>query len=139
MALMNTADLTDGDPLLRDGFVYHLVAQHEAQHQETMLQALDLRGETSGQDAEEVADADDPRLRIYLPATGRRLRPAPVVDDTATAVVPGGPFAFGAPDPADLSPTRAPCGPRPRRSRRTTTNGRDTSSTSLTSPWTSSR
>ena len=108
MQLMTTADLIDGDPLLRDGFVYHLVAQHEAQHQETMLQALDLRGETSGSDADEVADADDPRLRIYLPATARRLRPAPAVDDTRTVVVPGGPFAFGAPDPAGLSPTAPP-------------------------------
>ena len=32
------------DPLLRDGYVYRLVVQHELQHQETMLQALQLSG-----------------------------------------------------------------------------------------------
>ncbi|MEE8601830.1 SUMF1/EgtB/PvdO family nonheme iron enzyme [Euzebya tangerina] len=103
--LMADADLVDGDPLVRDGFVYHMVAQHEAQHQETMLQALDLRGETHGDDAEELADADDPRLRIYLPATRRVLRSARQVDDLQTVVVPAGPFALGAPDPADLAPS----------------------------------
>jgi gamma-glutamyl hercynylcysteine S-oxide synthase len=30
-------------PLLRDGYVYRMVAQHEAQHQETMLQTLQLK------------------------------------------------------------------------------------------------
>ncbi len=30
-------------PLLRDGYVYRMVVQHEGQHQETMLQALQLR------------------------------------------------------------------------------------------------
>jgi iron(II)-dependent oxidoreductase len=31
-------------PLLRDGYVVRMVAQHESQHQETMLQALQLKG-----------------------------------------------------------------------------------------------
>lgn len=36
----------DGSPLLAQGFVYRMVAQHESQHQETMLQTLQLkRGE----------------------------------------------------------------------------------------------
>jgi iron(II)-dependent oxidoreductase len=30
-------------PLLRDGYVYRMVAQHEAQHQETILQTLQLK------------------------------------------------------------------------------------------------
>jgi gamma-glutamyl hercynylcysteine S-oxide synthase len=30
-------------PLLRDGYVYRMVAQHESQHQETMLQTLQLK------------------------------------------------------------------------------------------------
>ncbi len=30
-------------PMLRDGYVYRMVVQHEGQHQETMLQALQLR------------------------------------------------------------------------------------------------
>ncbi|MCH9672954.1 MAG: ergothioneine biosynthesis protein EgtB [Gammaproteobacteria bacterium] len=31
--------------LTKNGFVYHMIAQHEAQHQETMLQSLDLHTE----------------------------------------------------------------------------------------------
>jgi iron(II)-dependent oxidoreductase len=34
--------LDDGDPLLADGFVYGMVVQHEAQHDETMLATLNL-------------------------------------------------------------------------------------------------
>ncbi|HEX7238993.1 MAG TPA: ergothioneine biosynthesis protein EgtB [Longimicrobiaceae bacterium] len=37
-------ELGSGDPLLRDGFVFRMVAQHEHQHGETMLQALQLKG-----------------------------------------------------------------------------------------------
>jgi len=36
--------LDHADPLLRDGYVYGLVLQHELQHQETMLQTLQLSG-----------------------------------------------------------------------------------------------
>jgi gamma-glutamyl hercynylcysteine S-oxide synthase len=36
------ADLDGGDPLVKSGFVYHLVLQHEYQHNETMLQTLQL-------------------------------------------------------------------------------------------------
>jgi iron(II)-dependent oxidoreductase len=39
-------ELDTASPLLRDGYVYALVAQHESQHQETILQTLQLkRGE----------------------------------------------------------------------------------------------
>ncbi len=38
---LEAADL-DGDPLLKDGFVYNMILQHEAQHNETMLQTLQL-------------------------------------------------------------------------------------------------
>ncbi|MDP9455386.1 MAG: ergothioneine biosynthesis protein EgtB [Actinomycetota bacterium] len=36
------ADLDGDDPLLQDGFVYNMVLQHEAQHNETMLQTFGL-------------------------------------------------------------------------------------------------
>src|SRR5688572_13230914 len=43
---LETLDLEAGDPLLRDGYVYAMVAQHEYQHDETILQTLRLkRGE----------------------------------------------------------------------------------------------
>jgi iron(II)-dependent oxidoreductase len=39
---LENADLDGNDPLLKDGFVYHMVLQHEYQHNETMLQTLQL-------------------------------------------------------------------------------------------------
>jgi len=36
-------DLESDDPLLRNGYVYHMVLQHEYQHNETMLQTLQLK------------------------------------------------------------------------------------------------
>ena len=40
---VRTIDWTTDDPLLRDGYVVRLVAQHEHQHNETMLQTLQLK------------------------------------------------------------------------------------------------
>ncbi|CAN5206404.1 ergothioneine biosynthesis protein EgtB [soil metagenome] len=100
--LLQTAELDPDHPLLADGFVYHLVDQHEAQHQETMLQALDLRGDTADSDAGELADPGDPRLSLYLPAAARSLPAARAVDDTEVVVVPAGPFGLGAPSSRDL-------------------------------------
>jgi gamma-glutamyl hercynylcysteine S-oxide synthase len=40
---IETLDLEAGDPLLRDGYVYAMVAQHEYQHNETILQTLQLK------------------------------------------------------------------------------------------------
>ncbi|HUX34778.1 MAG TPA: ergothioneine biosynthesis protein EgtB [Gemmatimonadaceae bacterium] len=37
------AELDDANPLLRDGYVYRMVAQHEYQHNETILQTLQLK------------------------------------------------------------------------------------------------
>ena len=43
---LGEADLEGDAPLLQGGFVYHMVLQHECQHNETMLQTLQLmRGE----------------------------------------------------------------------------------------------
>jgi iron(II)-dependent oxidoreductase len=39
---LEEADLGREDPLLKDGFVYNMIVQHEAQHNETMLQTLQL-------------------------------------------------------------------------------------------------
>jgi gamma-glutamyl hercynylcysteine S-oxide synthase len=40
---LETLDFADGDELRHDGYVVRMVAQHEHQHNETMLQALQLR------------------------------------------------------------------------------------------------
>ena len=36
-------DVDEANPLLKDGLIYHLVLQHEYQHNETMLQTLQLK------------------------------------------------------------------------------------------------
>src|ERR687886_270700 len=40
--VLEDADLDGGGPLLKEGFVYHMILQHEYQHNETMLQTLQL-------------------------------------------------------------------------------------------------
>lgn len=85
LEILRRADLRDPErPLLAAGYVYRMIVQHEAQHQETMLQTLDLRA------------GGDP----YPPVMARR--PAPVlprpVDDTERVLIPGGEFQMGTDD-----------------------------------------
>ena len=40
---LERVDLASDDPLIRDGYVYQMVLQHEYQHNETMLQPLQLK------------------------------------------------------------------------------------------------
>jgi iron(II)-dependent oxidoreductase len=70
-----------GDPLLAEGYVYKMIAQHEAQHTETILQTIQLI----------------PGFR-YGP--GRRREPprAVVPVDRESAIVPAGPFVMGTDD-----------------------------------------
>ena len=43
LEVLDRADMSDSAPeLQRGGFVWHMVAQHEAQHDETLLQTLQL-------------------------------------------------------------------------------------------------
>jgi iron(II)-dependent oxidoreductase len=63
--VLDGIDLDSGDPLLRDGFVYGLILAHEHQHNETMLQLLQMveRYEPAERDpappAEPVADGPE--------------------------------------------------------------------------------
>ncbi|MFW6198618.1 MAG: ergothioneine biosynthesis protein EgtB, partial [Acidobacteriota bacterium] len=43
LGLLRDGAIDPAEPLTADGFVYRMVAQHESQHQETMLQAIQLR------------------------------------------------------------------------------------------------
>ena len=81
--IMHRTDLDPEAPLLQDGYVWSMVAQHEAQHQETVLQALDLR--------------DD--LAPYVLASNRRL-PArtAAADDLERIRIPTGTFTMGTDD-----------------------------------------
>ncbi|MFC4496014.1 ergothioneine biosynthesis protein EgtB [Streptomyces ovatisporus] len=67
------------DPLLENGFVFGMVAQHEQQHDETMLATHQLRRGPA------VLDAPDP------PAPTSRARD----EDHGEVHVPGGPFTMG--------------------------------------------
>lgn len=75
--LLEEVDVAGGDELVRDGFVYAMVAQHERQHQETMLQTLQL-----------LPGGWRPALPDPLRATGE-------VDDTEVVRVPAGTYTTG--------------------------------------------
>ncbi|NYI06389.1 ergothioneine biosynthesis protein EgtB [Allostreptomyces psammosilenae] len=68
----------DGTGLLADGFVFGMIAQHEQQHDETMLITHQLR-------------AGAPVLRAAAPPSA----PADAATLPAEVVVPGGPFTMG--------------------------------------------
>lgn len=80
LELLRSLPVDDHDaPLTLDGAVHRMLAQHESQHQETVLQALDLRAD----------------LVPYAPATPRPAPVTRVVDDTERVEVPAGPFELG--------------------------------------------
>jgi len=83
--VLDRADLGPTAPrLLRDGFVYQMVVQHEHQHNETMLATLQLmappgyRPEAAGPGTG-VASSGPPAGRLHLPEV----------------LLPGGPFVMG--------------------------------------------
>jgi gamma-glutamyl hercynylcysteine S-oxide synthase len=77
LEVLGRCDLDAADPLLAGGFVFEMVARHEAQHTETVLQALQLlpRG-------------------AYVPPVRREPRPGDGGGE-AWVEVPGGPFEMG--------------------------------------------
>ena len=77
---LQDADLDANDPLLKDGFVYNMILQHEAQHNETMLQTLQLKR----------SEGYEPRARIQLPKA--------VTTRDEMVPVPGGEFIMGTDD-----------------------------------------
>lgn len=78
LALLDDLDIDpDSDPLLADGYVHRMIVQHESQHQETILQSLDLRETVSAWEL------------------GAPLKLGPPVDDRARVHVPAGAFPLG--------------------------------------------
>ena len=76
---LRAADLENGDPLVRDGFVFNMLVQHEYQHNETMLATLQLMGPPG-----------------YRPRIPRRLTgPAPMQE---MVIVEAGAFVMGTDD-----------------------------------------
>src|ERR687894_2567549 len=79
---LEDADFDGDNPLLKDGFVYEMIVQHEYQHNETMLQTLQLK----------KGEGYKPEPRGELPA-GR----AP---EREMVPIPGGEFVMGTDDRA---------------------------------------
>src|SRR5215210_2927139 len=74
------ADLDGDSPLLKEGFIYHMILQHEYQHNETMLQTLQLMN----------GDGYRPQATVELPSGG-------AVSEEMVHV-PEGPFVMGTDD-----------------------------------------
>jgi gamma-glutamyl hercynylcysteine S-oxide synthase len=83
LASLELVDLCDaGKPLLRDGFVYRMVLQHEYQHNETILQTLQLK-----QGGQYAAPRANPTPPVALP-----------IDSSAMVRFPGGRVRMGTED-----------------------------------------
>ena len=82
LARLETADFRTGPRLLVDGYVYRMVLQHEYQHDETILQTLQLKRGTPYQ----------PPERRPIPAPTHRPRPGEMV------FFPGGLVSLGTDD-----------------------------------------
>ncbi len=83
LALLDALALNDPDqPLVLDGYVHRMLVQHESQHQETILQALDLRED----------------LAPFAMAAPEPRPPARDVDDTERIMIPGGRCTIGTDD-----------------------------------------
>jgi gamma-glutamyl hercynylcysteine S-oxide synthase len=81
-----TIDLDGDDPLLRDGFVYGMVVQHEHQHDETMLATIQLMEDFTH------PDADDWRPSSVLGRETGAMRSFSVPEQVG---VDGGTYAIG--------------------------------------------
>lgn len=81
LELLRTKEWDPENGLLADGYVFDMVVQHEAQHQETILQALDLRSDL------------DPYKIFNRPNISARA-----VDDSERILVAAGPFTMGTDD-----------------------------------------
>jgi iron(II)-dependent oxidoreductase len=81
---LTALDLTSEDPLLDDGFVFRMVLQHEYQHNETILQTLQLK----------TGEPYHPDVSVDHPIAPED---SPFVDPPMTRF-PGGPVAIGTDD-----------------------------------------
>ncbi|MGI9584890.1 MAG: ergothioneine biosynthesis protein EgtB [Acidimicrobiia bacterium] len=92
LAILQRSEFDPESPLLGDGYVFRMVIQHEAQHQETMSQALDMRTD----------------LGPYSLAAFPRVDGSRAVDDTERVHIPGGAFLLGTNDRSDAYDNERP-------------------------------
>ena len=84
--VLATVDLGSDDPLLRDGFVYGMVVEHEHQHDETMLATIQLMEHFAHPDAADW----HPNSVLGGETDGVRTSSLP-----ESVTVDGGPFTMG--------------------------------------------
>ncbi len=80
---LSRIDLDDSNPLLSGGYVYHMVLQHEYQHNETILQTLQLK----------LGEPYHPPVRVPVPEI--------IIDQSALTEmvrIPAGEYAVGTDD-----------------------------------------
>jgi len=77
---LERTDFDEDNPLLADGYVYNMVLQHEYQHNETILQTLQLK----------LGEPYHPRRRYEAPAGGST--------ENGMVSVPGGEYTIGTTD-----------------------------------------
>jgi iron(II)-dependent oxidoreductase len=93
MELLATADLDSDDPLLRDGYVFSLIAQHEAQHSETILQSVQLLPELGDVYLGHLVGFANKVSQVNVPEVSQVNVPA-----FEECFVPAGPFTMGTDD-----------------------------------------
>ena len=112
LEVLDEIDLDSGDPLLADGFVYEMLLAHEHQHNETMLQLLQM---IESYEPVEVRPRPGVRAGQRGPRDGRgrgrrargRRRPAPTASPTTTSARATRSSSMPSRSTAPRSPTRA--------------------------------
>jgi gamma-glutamyl hercynylcysteine S-oxide synthase len=90
----------ESHPLLRDGYVFNLVTEHEYQHQETLayllrLLAPELKKAARGRDEEVVAAVNQSERRDPQPRAGHSAAGTQHSALAGMVYIPGGPFQMG--------------------------------------------
>jgi len=80
---LERTDFDDANPLLAGGYVYNMVLQHEYQHNETILQTLQLK----------LGEPYHPPVRASIPNVSEAARPL-----DGTVEIPAGEYAIGTTD-----------------------------------------
>jgi len=93
--VLSRSDIIEGPQLAHGGYVFEMTIQHEAQHQETILQALNLRED----------------LDPYDLSVARRLPKPRSVDERERLRIEGGPFDMGTDDRASAYDNERPAHP----------------------------
>src|ERR1019366_4262991 len=89
---LDTMEFDESNPLLAGGYVYHMVLQHEYQHNETILQTLQLK-------------QGDP---YRAPRAIRKEHPGDPARRTGTAPIPAGTYSIGTDDRSEAYDNERP-------------------------------